>query len=432
MKRYRSYERQQLDESPNSEAKKDLPLLVSLERPVSPPSRRAAPVAAPSPKETASGLPQDTSLSLAAIEAGEVKVTDHLGIISEKFKGCIRHLIPQSPHRLTMDEWTDLYRRNAHPQGRHFVIHQHDHPVAGPHYDLRLQFSKTSSVSWSIMYGMPGDPNSERLNRNATETRVHCLWNHILETASAKTGSIIIWDTGEYEILPWKREESLPQTDDSRSESDVDVTEGEQCADSMKLHEAFKRRKIRVRLHGARLPEGYTIILRLDKKTDYARPIRKGPKRRRRDPKATQLNRAPSTSNSDSDSHLSPGQTAPRGSPTPHDTTHSDNDVDTTIQKNNAYPGSHNTIGSIHQRRWYLSMDREASGFNSIGRHENRGKMKWARRQDNRGLSGFEPFYVRGPDIERSVVTGRLGSDVLSDEKVQGFQRRNLWRPVLN
>jgi hypothetical protein len=26
------------------------------------------------------------------------------------------------------------------------------------------------------MYGLPGDPNSQRLNRNATETRIHCLW----------------------------------------------------------------------------------------------------------------------------------------------------------------------------------------------------------------------------------------------------------------
>jgi hypothetical protein len=26
------------------------------------------------------------------------------------------------------------------------------------------------------MYGLPGDPNSKRLNRNATETRIHCLW----------------------------------------------------------------------------------------------------------------------------------------------------------------------------------------------------------------------------------------------------------------
>jgi hypothetical protein len=83
--------------------------------------------------------------------------------------------LPATP-RLPIDKWIDLYRHNEDAQGHHFVIHQHDHPVAGTHYDLRLQFSETSSVSWSIMYGLPGDPNSQRLNRNATETRVHCLW----------------------------------------------------------------------------------------------------------------------------------------------------------------------------------------------------------------------------------------------------------------
>jgi len=50
------------------------------------------------------------------------------------------------------------------------------HPVAGVHYDLRLQISQTSSVSWACMYGLPGNPNSRRLNRNATETRVHNVW----------------------------------------------------------------------------------------------------------------------------------------------------------------------------------------------------------------------------------------------------------------
>jgi hypothetical protein len=117
------------------------------------------------------------SHELASIEAGEVEVTDHLGIFSTKLSQHTRPPnISQPTPRLKIDDYADLYRRNSHPTGRHFVIHQHDHPIAGPHYDLRLQFSETSSVSWSIMYGLPGDPNSEKLNRNATETRIHCLW----------------------------------------------------------------------------------------------------------------------------------------------------------------------------------------------------------------------------------------------------------------
>lgn len=175
MKRTWSSESDERDTNQHSQAQ--LPRLLSLQAPVSPPRRKSGVekdnAGAP---ETAVTDPDDPP-SLAAIEAGQIEVADHLGIVSEKLQKSTRpaseaHGIP----RLPISEWTDLYRRNEHPQGRHFVIHQHDHPVAGPHYDLRLQFSETSSVSWSVMYGLPGDPNSQRLNRNATETRVHCLW----------------------------------------------------------------------------------------------------------------------------------------------------------------------------------------------------------------------------------------------------------------
>lgn len=78
-------------------------------------------------------------------------------------------------------------------------------------------------------------------------------------------------------------------------------------------------------------------------------------------------------------------------------------------------------------------MDRESSGFEpkkvSIG--DGKSKRVWVRSSDNSGLTGFEPFYVRGPDVERSVVTGRLGQDVLDDEGVQGFIARKGWRAVL-
>ena len=46
----------------------------------------------------------------------------------------------------------------------------------GVHYDLRLQFSESSSISFAIPYGLPGNPNSLRPNRMAIETRVHNLW----------------------------------------------------------------------------------------------------------------------------------------------------------------------------------------------------------------------------------------------------------------
>ncbi|KAL2802433.1 DNA polymerase ligase-domain-containing protein [Aspergillus granulosus] len=146
--------------------------------------------------------------SLPALEAGQETTHNHPQIISAH----LRKYAPDPPHNtphhscpgpiIPFDTWTAVYTTNAHCTGHHFVIHQHDHPIAGPHYDLRLQISASSSVSWAIMYGLPGDPNSRRLNRNATETRVHCLWNHLIETASAKTGSMIIWDTGYPAIRP--------------------------------------------------------------------------------------------------------------------------------------------------------------------------------------------------------------------------------------
>lgn len=112
--------------------------------------------------------PQPTT---AQVEAGLEDVVDHVEFFSQKLASCT---LPasQSP-RLSHTNWLDLYSRNQSSSGHHFVIHQHDHPIAGTHYDLRLQINDSSSISFAIMYGLPGDPNSRRLNRNATETRVH-------------------------------------------------------------------------------------------------------------------------------------------------------------------------------------------------------------------------------------------------------------------
>ena len=47
-------------------------------------------------------------------------------------------------------------------------------------------------------------------------------------------------------------------------------------------------------------------------------------------------------------------------------------------------------------------------------------------------MLGFKPFFVQGPDMERSVVTGRLGREVFEDEGVTDYVRRRGWRAVLN
>lgn len=122
--------------------------------------------------------PRPTEASTAAIESGAVIVEDHVLRFSELLqKASIPHLETPDIPRISIPDYKRLYESNAGSKhGAHFVIHQHDHPVAGTHYDLRLQINETSSVSWAIMYGVPGNPNSTRLNRNATETRIHSLW----------------------------------------------------------------------------------------------------------------------------------------------------------------------------------------------------------------------------------------------------------------
>ena len=62
----------------------------------------------------------------------------------------------------------------------------------------------------------------------------------MIETASATTGSLLIWDTGEYEVLPW-RERREKETDDELSDcSEKDVDNTSKLSDSEKLHMAFQ------------------------------------------------------------------------------------------------------------------------------------------------------------------------------------------------
>ncbi|KAL6701939.1 DNA polymerase ligase domain-containing protein, partial [Trichoderma pleuroticola] len=221
-----------------------------------------------------SGRP--TAGTTAEIESGAVEIPDHLARFSSTLSSHLRPTSAAVP-RLPVASYSHLYQScQGSPRGAHFVVHQHDHPVAGPHYDLRLQINETSSVSWAIMYGLPGDANSSRPSRNATETRIHCLWNHLVETASPETGSLLIWDTGTYSILPRPSKHaptldpsSPPASHQSPSASPSASPSPSQTAQSL-LHAAFQDRKIRLRLHGAKLPDPYVINLRLTKSEDAA------------------------------------------------------------------------------------------------------------------------------------------------------------------
>ncbi|KAI9749257.1 MAG: hypothetical protein M4579_006946, partial [Chaenotheca gracillima] len=269
------------------------------------------------------------------------------------------------------------------------------------------------------MYGLPGDPNSKRLNRNATETRVHCLWNHLIETASSSTGSLLIWDTGEYEILPYYAPKETSTDEGSGNDSDKSghIHPQDPTYENEKLIQAFHNRKIRLRLHGTRLPKNYTITLRLSRINDTSQiPLQIKKPRRRGRRKNGRSQRSPT-----------PTPSPPRESADLGTDIDTETDEDTKTRQTNAYPGANNSIGSIHQRKWYISLDRLSSGFirrktgprhhwvprstltSNTGRDGNVEEVSGngGNGREDVELRGFAPFHVLGPDSERSIITNR-------------------------
>jgi hypothetical protein len=292
------------------------------------------------------------------------------------------------------------------------------------HYDLRLQFSETSTISFAIPYGLPGNPNSLRPNRMAIETRVHNLWNNLIESTSHSTGSLLIWDTGEYEVLPYRELPKARTTDDELSDSEAQA-DGISCAtESEKLFAGFQDRHLRLRLHGTRLPQDYTISLRLPSGNNRSGQPEKPNRKRRRVSLSKVTRSAAVTTDSEAD--------APESEPglsTGHIDAHQADDAavaseaeeeDAAIRSNNAYTGATNTIGSVHQRHWFISLDRKNSGFHKARSGPDEGR--WVGERD--------PFLVLGRDAERSVVSGRLADEVMSDEGVESFQGRKMWRAI--
>lgn len=297
------------------------------------------------------------------------------------------------------------------------------------HYDLRLQFSETSTISFAIPYGLPGNPNSHRPNRMAIETRVHNLWNNLIESASHATGSLLIWDTGEYEVLPYHEAPKDRTTDDELSDAGEENRK-RPLTESEKLFTGFQSRHIRLRLHGTKLPEGYTIGLRLPSANDLkAQPRKPRRKRRKVDPTKVKRAAAPQSTDSESDS----GPNTPGIGTEPSEEVNEDANTemqdagaasegekeDAAIRANNAYTGADNTIGSIHQRHWFLSLDRKNSGYQKARSGPDEGH--WV---------GKGAFCVLGRDVERSVVSGRNADEVMADGGVAMFQGRKMWRPI--
>lgn len=108
---------------------------LSLQRSITPPPTKKASQLVdkkcPTDGEHQDPDPLDSAApTLAAIEAGEAKIRDHLNYFATHLEAATRPSIPDSP-RLSITEWRQLYSNNQRPRGRHFVVHQHDHPVSG-------------------------------------------------------------------------------------------------------------------------------------------------------------------------------------------------------------------------------------------------------------------------------------------------------------
>lgn len=226
----------------------------------------------------------------------------------------------------------------------------------------------------------------------------------------------MIWDTGTYTILA-RRSKHAPTLDPS-SQDDGDEPSNAKTQQEL-LHEAFQNRKIKIQLHGTKLPQPYVVYLRLTKTEDAAgRAKADKPRKRRRRRQRTEPGTTDSSPSSDDEetvaSHATDGADVTSVSADERELRELE---DEHVRKTNAYTGAANSIGSVHQRRWYLSLDRAASGL----------KLERGRWNSPEGY----PFSVQGRHVERSVVTGRLGEDVLRDEGVVGFTPRQGWKPVM-
>lgn len=213
-------------------------------------------------------------------------------------------------------------------------------------------------------------------------------------------------------------------TDDERSDG-MPSGSFAGLSQSERLFTSFRRRRVRLRFHGTRLPPNYTISMWLPSSNDRnGQPKKPRRKRRRVDP-ATMINHARTSSGSGSEDEVPEQEqnetTQPEAGNDEDAGAASDNDEDATIRANNAYTGASNTIGSIHQRHWLLTLDKRNSGF----------RKARSGPDESRWVGDWEPFFVRGRDHERSVVTGRNANEVMEDAGVERFVGRKMWRPIL-
>lgn len=212
-------------------------------------------------------------------------------------------------------------------------------------------------------------------------------------------------------------------TDDESSDVESQSSHSKE-SQSERLFKAFQSRYIRLRLNGVRLPSGCTLTLRLPSANDK---IAQATKRKRKRRRAYPTRNARLASRYDSDENHSSSVDEARSndganasSPDLAADLASEDEADAVIRTNNAYPGATNSIGSVHQRYWFLTLDRRSSGFRKAGSGPDAGR--W--------IGDWDAIVVRGRDHERSIVTGRLADDVMADAGVTKFVGRKMWSPI--
>ncbi|KAF2476326.1 uncharacterized protein BDR25DRAFT_349421 [Lindgomyces ingoldianus] len=307
----------------------------------------------------------------------EARIEDHLIYFTQQLAKSLRESSGGGP-RVFINDFADLYKQNQHEHGNYFVIYQHNHPIremalTSSLDDLLLQFSGTNLILFQFLKICPGI-QIQKVLASWQLRRGHKICFLLTSEPSYHSTPSSYRPLGKTS----KNKPPSPQTIDNPSrEWEIDSS-------------------LPNLLHPAAHPRNtYTITIRLPSTNDINKSQSFFTPRKHRN--GTKLTR-PESTHSERES-LQPQRLSDEA----EQDLDTDPEEDTITRLNNAYSGASNNIGSIHQRRGFVLE-----------------KGMWRVEGDG----GFEPFYARRRNFERSIVTGRLAREVESNK---GFERFAGW-----